>query len=186
VLADGAAASTATNIAEKEAVALVEYAQHATKAVAIPVRVQADSRSEVAAGQSSAAVLIPTEEGDFWHPTVQALIAQDAITALVRELALQSQLVARDTDQWLLRVERESLNQSGSRDRLALALRAAGHEVSLAVEIGRVTDSPARRNAALAAEKQLTAERIIFEDPFVQAMMRDFGAKIVPGSIKSV
>jgi DNA polymerase III subunit gamma/tau len=186
VLADGATASTATNIAEKEAVALVEYAQHATKAVAIPVRVQADSRSEVAAGQSSAAVLIPTEEGDFWHPTVQALIAQDAITALVRELALQSQLVARDTDQWLLRVERESLNQSGSRDRLALALRAAGHEVSLAVEIGRVTDSPARRNAALAAEKQLTAERIIFEDPFVQAMMRDFGAKIVPGSIKSV
>ncbi|MEY4735730.1 MAG: hypothetical protein RL302_49, partial [Pseudomonadota bacterium] len=28
------------------------------------------------------------------------------------------------------------------------------------------------------------AERIIFDDPFVQSMMRDFGAKIVPGSIK--
>ena len=27
-------------------------------------------------------------------------------------------------------------------------------------------------------------EKIIFEDPFVQPMMRDFGAKIVPGSIK--
>jgi hypothetical protein len=34
------------------------------------------------------------------------------------------------------------------------------------------------------AEKQLAAEKIIFDDPFVQAMMRDFGAKIVPGSIK--
>jgi DNA polymerase-3 subunit gamma/tau len=44
----------------------------------------------------------------------------------VRELALQSQLVARDTDQWLLRVERESLNQSGSRERLTAALAQRG------------------------------------------------------------
>jgi DNA polymerase-3 subunit gamma/tau len=103
---------------------------------------------------------------------------------MVRELALQSQLVARDTDQWILRVERESLNQPGSRDRLAVALKAAGHGVRLVVEIGRVTDSPARRNVAQAADRLLLAEKIIFEDPFVQAMMRDFGAKIVPGSIK--
>jgi DNA polymerase-3 subunit gamma/tau len=52
------------------------------------------------------------------------------------------------------------------------------------VEVGRVGDSPARRNAAAAAERQLAAEKIIFDDPFVQTMMRDFGAKIVPGSIK--
>ncbi len=166
------------------AVALVHSAQEATKGVAIPVRVQADSRTESLSGQGAHGVLIPSEEGDFWHPTVRQLIADDAITALVRELALQSQLVARDTDQWLLRVERESLNQSGSRDRLQAALQALGHNVKLVVEIGRVTDSPARRNAAAAAERQLAAEKIIFEDPFVQEMMRDFGAKIVPGSIK--
>jgi len=108
----------------------------------------------------------------------------EAVAAMVRELALQSQLVARDSDQWLLRVERESLNQPGSRDRLASALQAAGYAVQLAVEVGRVTDSPARRNAAQVAERQLAAEQIIFNDPFVQAMMRDFGAKIVPGSVK--
>ena len=161
----------------------VEYAQEATKIVAIPVRVQADSRAEAVAGQSAASLLLPTEEGEFWHGIVRQLIAREAINAMVRELALQSQLVARDTDQWLLRVERESLNQSGSRDRLATALQAAGYAVRLVVEIGRVTDSPARRNAALVAERQLAAEKIIFDDPFVQAMMRDFGAKIVPGSI---
>ena len=161
-----------------------EYASTATKIEAVPVRVQADSRTEAVAGQTAAVVLVATEEGEFWHATVQQLIAADAITALVRELALQSQLVARDTDQWLLRVERESLNQSGTRDRLATALQTAGHNVRLVVEIGRVTDSPARRNAALAAERQLAAEKIIFDDPFVQTMMRDFGAKIVPGSIK--
>ena len=43
-----------------------------------------------------------------------------------------------------------------------------------------------RRNAAAAAQRQLAAEKIIFDDPFVQSMMRDFGAKIVPGSIKPI
>jgi DNA polymerase-3 subunit gamma/tau len=162
----------------------VEPAQAATKIVAIPVRVQADSRAEAVAGQAGEAVLIPTEEGDFWHQTVQQLIAAEAITALVRVLALQSQLVARDTDQWILRVESASLNQLGSRDRLTAALQAAGHPVQLVVEVGRVTDSPARRNTAAAEERQLAAEKIIFDDSFVQTMMRDFGAKIVPGSIK--
>ncbi len=155
------------------------------RVVAVPVRVQADSRADAAAA-AGASVLVPTEEGAFWHRTVQQLAASEAITALARELALQSQLVARDTDQWILRVERESLNQTASRERLAGALHVIGHKVALAVEIGRVTDSPARRNMAAAAENQLAAERIIFEDPFVQSMMRDFGAKIVPGSIKPI
>ena len=150
----------------------------------LPVRVQADSRLEAMAGQSAATVLLATEEGEFWHATVLQLIAAEAVTAMVRELALQSQLVARDTDQWILRVERESLNQVASRERLGAALQAVGHPVRLMVEIGRVTDSPARRNVALAAERQLAAEKIIFDDPFVQTLMRDFAAKIVPGSIK--
>jgi DNA polymerase-3 subunit gamma/tau len=83
-----------------------------------------------------------------------------------------------------LRVERESLNQSGSRERLTAALASAGYPVRLVIEVGRVSDSPARRNAAAAAQRQLTAEKIVFDDPFVQTMMRDFGAKIIPGSIK--
>ncbi len=169
---------------EKEATAPAKPVVEAEKIVAIPVRVQADSRTEAVAGQSAATLLIPSEEGEFWHHTVQQLINGDSIAALVRELALQSQLIARDADQWVLRVERESLNQPGSRDRLTTALQAAGHGVRLVVEVGRVTDSPARRNAAATAERQLAAEKIIFDDPFVQTMMRDFGAKIVPGSIK--
>ena len=161
--------------------------QPAARGSAVPVRIQGDSRIEAAASsQASQALLVPTEEGGFWYATVQELVAAESIAALVRELALQSQLVARDTDQWLLRVERESLNQPASRERLAAALQARGHAVTLSVEVGRVSDSPARRNAAAAAERQLAAERIIFEDPFVQSMMRDFGAKIVPGSIKPI
>ena len=92
--------------------------------------------------------------------------------------------MARDVDQWLLRVERETLNATGSRDRLQAALSVLGHEVRLAVEVGIVIDSPARRNALAAAERQRVAEEVIHNDPLVQALVRDFGAKIVPGSLR--
>ena len=125
-------------------------------------------------------------EGDFWFDAVMQLVRAETIAALVRELGLQSQLVARDADQWLLRVERSSLNQGNTRERLAAALQTLGHEVRLVVEIGSVSDSPARRLAAEAARRQHEAEAHILNDPFVQAMMRDFGGKIVPGTLKAV
>ncbi|WP_427912474.1 DNA polymerase III subunit gamma/tau [Ramlibacter sp. MMS24-I3-19] len=149
--------------------------------VGVPVRVQPEPSREPSRPPTE---FERTDEGDFWHATVQQLVASEAVTALSRELALQSQLVARDTGHWLLRVERESLNQGASRERLQNALRAAGHAVDLGIEIGTVIDSPARRNAAAAAERQKQAEAVIHNDPFVQQMVRDFGAKIVPGSIK--
>ncbi|HCY14518.1 MAG: DNA polymerase III, subunit gamma and tau [Curvibacter sp. GWA2_64_110] len=158
----------------------------APKVVAVPVRVAPESRADAPVNGAGGTPLVPTEEGGFWHLTVQQLVAAEAVTALVRELALQSQLVARDGEHWLLRVERESLNSPTSRERLQNALRAAGHAATLSVEIGRVSDSPGKRNAAAAAEKQQAAEKLIYEDPFVQTMMRDFGAKIVPGSIKPI
>ena len=126
----------------------------------------------------------PTEEGDVWHTTVQQLIAAEAITALVRELALQSQLVARDGEHWLLRVERESLNQSATRERLRAALAAAGFAQQISVELGVVIDSPARRNAAIENARQQRAQDIVMNDPFVQSMVREFDARVVPGSIK--
>ncbi len=147
----------------------------------VPVRVQTESAREA---PPPATEYSPTAEGDFWHATVKDLVARDAVTALVRELALQSQLVARDEGHWMLRVERESLNQPASRERLQAALRAAGQDVNLSVEVGVVSDSPARRNAAAAAARQKAAEDVILQDPFVQDLMRDFGARIVPGSIK--
>jgi len=183
VLVQASAAASADKDVEKKAPAYVQPAQTASKIEAVEVRVQADSPRDAVAAALPRAVE-SSEQGDFWHAMVQSLIATESITAMVRELALQSQLVARDTDQWLLRVERESLNQSGSRERLAAALAAAGHPVQLVAEVGRVTDSPAKRNAAAAAERQLLAEKIIFDDALVQSMMREFGAKIVPGSIK--
>ncbi len=161
----------------------------APKAAADMATVSLRSQSSVALDVLNADApsgFVPSETGDFWFALVQSLIASESITALARELALGAQLVARDEDQWLLRVERESLNQAGSRERLCAALEGAGHRVSLSVEVGRVSDSPGRRLAAEAAARRARAEKIVYDDPLVQALMREFEAKIVPGSIKPV
>jgi DNA polymerase-3 subunit gamma/tau len=154
--------------------------------VAIPVRQQAEPSAALEQQMPSTEVpqIEATPEGEFWHKLVMDMSAAETINALVRELGLQSQLVARDTDTWMLRVERESLNSTTSRERLQKALETAGYSVRLAVEVGRVQDSPAKRNAAAAAQRQAGAEAIILNDPYVQSLMRDYGAQIVPGSIK--
>jgi DNA polymerase-3 subunit gamma/tau len=150
----------------------------------VTVRVAPESRADVAAALAAPVVLQPTDDGAYWQQVVQTLVASEAITALVRELALQSQLVARDADHWLLRVERESLNQGNNRERLQAALHQAGFEVKLSVEIGRVLDSPAKRATAFAQQRQQAAEQLIHSDPQVQALISEFGAKIL--SIKPI
>ena len=158
-------------------------AEASHRVVGVPMRVQPESRLDQPRAPSVQG-FSDTEHGDFWHQTVQALVQAQAINALTRELALQSQLIGRDDDHWVLRVESESLNQAGSRDRLRQALQDAGHAVDITVEVGRVLDSPSRRNASASAERQQAAENIIHNNPLVQSWLRDFGAKIVPGSIR--
>jgi DNA polymerase-3 subunit gamma/tau len=166
----------------------VPEAAHAAPTVrTLPVREVMPSQRADVPMQAGPVTVQATPEGDVWLEVVQSLMAQDAITALVRELAQQSQLLARDADQWQLRVERETLNHPASRERLQAALQAAGHgHVKLGIEIGPVTDSPAKRLAAKAAEKMVAAKALIENDPLVQAMVRDFGARIVPGSIQII
>ena len=156
----------------------------AARLMAMPVRVQPPAGAREAPSAVASTPIPPSEEGDFWHATVTRMVVAEAITALTRELALQSQLVARDVDQWLLRVERESLNQTSSREKLQAALAALGHSVTIAIEIGGVVDSPARRNRQAAEERQRIAEEAIHNDPEVQSMMRDWDARIVPGTLR--
>ncbi len=154
--------------------------------LSIPVRdLQAPTRAERGASPARRqAELQPTELGGFWNETVQVLVRNEAITALVRELALQSQLMDRQADAWTLQIQHESLGQGNTRERLESALAQHGHAVRLVLCSGPVSDSPALRAAALARQRQDEAERLILADPFVQSMMRDFGGKIVPGTLR--
>lgn len=121
-----------------------------------------------------------------WYALVASLAQAGAITALVRELALQSQWVAADGDIWQLRVAAESLMQPSTRDGLQRALQQAGHAVRLQLEPGPVSDSQARRQVAAGQARQRAAEDAAAQDPLVQALLRDFGGKMVPGSIQPV
>ncbi|MDB5891888.1 MAG: dnaX [Polaromonas sp.] len=129
------------------------------------------------------------ELGDTWSSLVRQLMAAELIAAMVRELALQSQLCAQDGAQWLLRVERQSLNQPSACQKLQTALqslRPAEPPVTLKVEVGAVTDTPARRNAAAQQERQRHAEETVEKDPLVQHLMQNWGARLAPGGIKPI
>ena len=143
--------------------------------------------SAVAPDPAPQAFTPATPLADTWLELVNRLVATDSVAALTRELALQSQLCSCKDGVWTLRVERESLSQPAAREKLRQALREALADaaVELVVELGPVTDTPARRNSAALAERQSAAERLIQDDPFVQEMVRNWGAKVVPGSIKS-
>lgn len=131
--------------------------------------------------------------GNRWAELVGALSAAGSITALVRELAWQSQCVvveplASGGERWRVKVERETLRGDSHRERLEAAMAAAlGHAVRLEVEAGVAQDSPAKRDAAEKDRRQRAAESLIEGDPLVVSLMRQFkSARIVPGSIKPI
>ena len=165
----------------------------AASLIAIPVRETSarESPSSAPAASSSAAppALTPSPEGSFWHALVQELIAREAITALARELALQSQLIARGEGVWTLRTANATLAQPATAARLQAALQAAGHAITLQVQTGEtadLTDTPARRNAQHAAARLQAARELLMADPFVQHITRELGARLVPGSLKAL
>jgi DNA polymerase-3 subunit gamma/tau len=128
-----------------------------------------------------------TKLGDFWANLVTQLVALDAIKSMARELALQSELTANEGTVWTLRVESPSLNSPAIIEKLQTAINAhqqGAPAIELAVDIGPVLDTPVRRNQALAKERQALAEALINNDPFVQDMVRNWGGKVVPGSIR--
>lgn len=124
-----------------------------------------------------------------WQELVQSLVSSGCVQALARELALQSQLIARADDVWHLRVPHATLAQDGPRERLRAVLAqrlGLGEGWRLAVEVGPAPLSLAEQQAAARRARQAQAEAAIRDDPLVQAMMRDYGAIIVPGSIEPI
>ena len=132
-----------------------------------------------------------TELGGQWAALIRPLVAAGSVSAMVRELALQAELlgvVAADGGgrHWRLRVERETLRAPALALKLAAALQSALDEpAQLVVEAGVAQDSIARRDAVAREAAQREAEQTIQDDPAVRELMAQFPtARIVPGSIK--
>ena len=132
-----------------------------------------------------------TPLGDQWAAVIRPLVAAGAVAALVRELALQAELLAVAAVPaggrcWRLAVERETLRNPALAAKLASALQEAlGEPVQIEVVVGLPQDSIARRDSAAREAAQQAAEQLIQNDPVVRALMAQFRtARIVPGSIK--
>ncbi len=157
--------------------------------VTAPTRTAAPAHA-LASAPASAPALVPTTLGERWAAVVAELDRRQAIGALVRELALQAELVevddATQPPRWRLRVARESLRAPAHRDKLQSALaEQLGHALRLEVDSGEARDSPALREAAERERRQREAEQLIRDDPLVRELMAQFEtARIVPGSIK--
>jgi DNA polymerase-3 subunit gamma/tau len=132
----------------------------------------------------------PAALGTRWHALVVGLNEAGRISAFARELAMQAQCIAFDEQATpvicRLRVERETLRAAAPCEKLQAALaETLGREVRLEVEAGPAGDSAAKREAAERARLQSQAEKIIHDDPLVQALMAQYKtARIVPGSVK--
>ncbi|MES2399021.1 MAG: DNA polymerase III subunit gamma/tau [Pseudomonadota bacterium] len=159
-------------------------------APATPVPERLPQQPAAKAPDSAAPItVVQTVLGNAWSDIVGQLVTAEAINALARELALQAELCAREGSVWTLRVERQSLNQPAACEKLQVALQNllnAEPPVQMLIEVGPVADTPARRNLAAQQERQRQAEELIHSDPFVQDMVRNWGGKVVPGSIKPV
>ncbi|MCR5864887.1 DNA polymerase III subunit gamma/tau [Aquincola sp. J276] len=138
-------------------------------------------------------VLNQTALGERWAAVVAGLNQKQAVVAMVRELAMQAELVGIDEaasdggkPAWRLRVERESLRTPSLVNKLQAVLAdVAGLQVQLLPEAGIPQDSPALRDRAERERRQREAEQIILNDPVVLGLMSRFPtARIVPGSIK--
>jgi DNA polymerase III subunit gamma/tau len=179
-------------IESPSAVAMAQAAPTGPPTFSIPVRQQAepmaDSKTELPATPRvvppSAIVLETTALGDEWFDCVKQLLANESVVALVRELALQSQLVTQDNGTWTLQVDNALLANPAHAEKLQSAVQTLVPNTLLTVQSGAVVDTPAKRLAHAAAARQSEAESLVLNDPAVQQLMREFDGKIVPGSIK--
>jgi DNA polymerase-3 subunit gamma/tau len=114
-----------------------------------------------------------------------ALAASLSINGMTRELAAGSELLSAENHVFLLRVAVKTLAEAGTVERLRAALTAHfGRPVRVNIEFGATGDTAAARAERTRSEKQKRAEQSIYNDPFVQQLIENFGAEIDPSSIK--
>ncbi|HWK60718.1 MAG TPA: DNA polymerase III subunit gamma/tau [Eoetvoesiella sp.] len=123
---------------------------------------------------------------DMTATTWPALAARLPLTGLAAELARQSEWLGVNGDEINLRVAIRTLAESAGQARLCTLLSEYfGTVVHLNVEYGATGDDTAHAVAqAEQARRQHEAEQAVQVDPFVQTLISDFGAVVVPGSVR--
>jgi DNA polymerase-3 subunit gamma/tau len=138
-----------------------------------PVAVKPD-----VAASANVAVVLP----EPWA----AFSAKLPLTGMAQQLARQSECVSIKGRAILLRVSNKALSEGVHAERLRVVLKEFfGQDVQVTFEVGAVQgDSAHALDQAEQETRQLDAEASGQVDPFVQALVKDFGAQVVPGSVR--
>ncbi|EPX98438.1 MULTISPECIES: DNA polymerase III subunit gamma/tau [Ralstonia] len=148
----------------------------------VPVQAKPVAPEPVAAAMPPdlSASSLTTFDGDW-----PKLAASLPMRGLAQQLAHQSELVAVEGVTVRLRVPLPALTEAGVVERLEAALTEHfGTPIRVACDIGAARATAAAADAELRAQRQRDAEDAIAANPFVQALVRDFAAQVVPGSIQ--
>lgn len=126
-----------------------------------------------------------------WDGDWPVLAAALPVRGVVHQLAQQSELLEcvqeGNTFLFKLRVPIETLCSAATVDKLTAALQERfGKPARVTTEIGAARQTANAKAVAERAARQLQAEETMHSDPFIQTLKREFGASIVPGSIKPV
>ena len=115
-----------------------------------------------------------------------AFSAKLPLSGMAAQLARQSEWVAVSGRAMTLRVASKALAVGAHADRLrAVLTEYFGFVVQVHFEIGAAQGQSAHAvDLAAQAARQQAAEHSVTSDPFVQALVKDFGAHVVPGSIR--
>jgi DNA polymerase-3 subunit gamma/tau len=145
-----------------------------------PVFDQADD------AQFSQAPTAPVSETIILPEPWAAFSAKLPLSGMAAQLARQSEWVAVSGRAITLRVASKALAEGAHADRLrAVLTEYFGFVVQVHFEIGAGQGQSAHAvDLAAQAARQQAAEHSVTIDPFVQALVKDFGAQVVPGSIR--
>jgi DNA polymerase-3 subunit gamma/tau len=125
-----------------------------------------------------------------WDGNWPGLAAGLPLRGVSQQLALQTEMIDCTHDGnvalFRLRVPIDTLRASGNTEKLQAALqeRFADVKVSVDIEIGPVWYTAGAEAQAYREQCQRQADDTVANDPFVQQMAREFGAFVVPGSIR--
>jgi DNA polymerase-3 subunit gamma/tau len=184
------ASSSVSQVARPAAAPIAEQAKSAEKQAAPVENVNQQMPADV---QVQAEAATPSEfgneqRGSNFNGNWRGLVDELKL-GLARELAKHCELVTYDENSISLSVPeaQKHLVSPNYQEKLGTAItQHFGKKIKLQFSIGGTGNTPAKQISQEKAQAQANAETAIEEDSFVQALISDFGATIIPNSIKPV
>jgi len=118
-----------------------------------------------------------------------SFIASLPISGMALQLARQSECISVQPQALSLRVPTQALAQGPHAERLLAVLKQVlGEHVHVSIAVGELVTGVSAHNIDEQAQqvRQLNAEQSVAKDPFVQTLIRDFDAHVIPGSVQPV